>query len=129
MSLLEEIKMKRLFIKKTIVVIFTMAVIFSYTSCAGYLLDSSSKNPEISTSEEIVLGEKRENPFAKSLERSAGQEEAQANYVYFKIRTTNIENIEKLENLFETLNTIPLDYEIDEDKNIYNTLVNDGVEL
>ena len=128
MSLLEEIKMKRLFIKKTIVVIFTMAVIFSYTSCAGYLLDSS-KNPEISTSEEIVLGEKRENPFAKSLERSADQEEVQANYVYFKIRTTNIENIEKLENLFETLNTIPLDYEIDEDKNIYNTLVNNGVEL
>ena len=121
--------MKRLFIKKTIVVIFTMAVIFSYTSCAGYLLDSSSKNPEISTSEEIVLGEKRENPFAKSLERSADQEEVQANYVYFKIRTTNIENIEKLENLFETLNTIPLDYEIDEDKSIYNTLVNNGVEL
>ncbi len=56
--------MKRCFIQKMIVTIFVLAGTFSYTSCDGYLSGSESKKSEISTSEKIVLGKKRENPFA-----------------------------------------------------------------
>ncbi len=86
-------------------------------SCTNKIfdLDNEVDFPLVSSSEEIVLGAKRENPFKKSNSRSIAPDEQETNFVYFKIRTSNLENIEKLENLLGTLNTTPFDYEVIEE--------------
>lgn len=97
-----------------IVILINVLISLFCLSCSNEILniDNEFDFPLVSSSEEIVLGTKRENPFKKSNSRSIVSVEQETNFVYFKIRTNNLENIEKLENLLGTLNTTPLDYEV-----------------
>lgn len=92
-----------------IVILINVLISLFCLSCSNEILniDNEFDFPLVSSSEEIVLGTKRENPFKKSNSRSIVSVEQETNFVYFKIRTNNLENIEKLENLLGTLNTPP----------------------
>ena len=88
-------------------------------SCKNAVDLDENNNQKASSSEEIVLGAKRKNPFSISNERMALSSK-EINYIYFRIRLTDIENVEKLEMYTGDLNTVPLDYEIKEGGCIYN---------
>lgn len=102
--------------KKAFIILFSVFCLFS---CKNSLDLGENDNQKTVTSEEIVLGEKRKNPFSISNERMALSAE-EINYVYFRIRLTDIENAETLEKYTGDLNTVPLDYEIKEGGCIYS---------
>lgn len=64
------------------------------------------------TSEVVKLGKQRENPFLSSSRQATTNEEC--NYIYFRIRTDDFEKFEQIENILGELQTVPLDYEIEE---------------
>ena len=63
---------------------------------------------------EIVLGEKIHNPFTVTevQARSAAGTEITANYIYFRCRTKNQEELKWLSETNEIMSIIPLDREI-----------------
>lgn len=98
--------MKKCFLK--VLVVLSVLVLFS---CNNGLSMKPENIDKISFSEEIVLGEQRENPFLLSKARSVDST-VEANYVYFRIRTDVLENVEKIEDILGDLNTVPLDFEV-----------------
>lgn len=100
--------------KKRNISFLVVLLIFIIMSCNNNLGIENEiyKDTDVSQSEEIVLGVKRDNPFIVSDARSIIAEDIEPNYVYFRIRTDNIENIRPLETVLGELNTVPLDYEI-----------------
>lgn len=81
----------------------------------GCRLDTKNgiADDESFSSEEVVLGEKMQNPFSISAARSVDSS-VQPNYYYFKVRTNDYEKVIALEEKYGTLETIPIDYEIEE---------------
>ena len=73
--------------------------------------NNNEENVLIPVSDEIVLGNKIENPFSLKSERYLNSD-IKPNYYYFKIRTTSLEGIEQIKNICGDLNIIPYDYEI-----------------
>lgn len=88
-----------------------ISVILTLFSCSNEFVPDFLIENKISTSEEIVLGEKRENPFSISKVRSVDSAVV-PNYIYLKIRTNIVENVELIEAILGDLNTVPLDYEV-----------------
>lgn len=102
------------------VLFIALSFIFILSSCNNI----ETQNNEISElhedtfcinpKSEIVLGEKYENPFILSTiqSRSLTGEQIEANYFYFKCRTTDNEKTNWLNEKFGFLSIIPLDREI-----------------
>ena len=101
------------------IVIVTCTTIVSVSGCSNSILNESeitgtvlnSASEILCSSEEIILGAKRNNPFNISNSRNIN---TKANYVYFRVRTNILENIDLIEKNLGDLNTEPLDYEIKE---------------
>lgn len=64
------------------------------------------------TSEVVKLGSQRENPFLSSSRQAVTDNDC--NYIYFRIRTDDYEKFGQIENILGELQTIPLDYEVEE---------------
>ena len=97
--------------KKSFFIYFCISVILTLFSCSNEFVPDFLIENKISTSEEIVLGEKRENPFSISKARSVDSTVV-PNYIYLKIRTNIVENVELIEAILGDLNTVPIDYEV-----------------
>lgn len=97
--------------KKSFFIYLCISVILTLFSCSNEFVPDILIENKISTSEEIVLGEKRENPFSISKARSVDSTVV-PNYIYLKIRTNIVENVELIEAILGDLNTVPLDYEV-----------------
>ena len=76
-----------------------MVFAFSFTvltiSCNVNVESNNEENVLIPVSDEIVLGNKIENPFSLKSERYLNSD-IKPNYYYFKIRTTSLEGIEQI---------------------------------
>lgn len=87
---------------------------FMFFSCMNeFSVQTTSKleeSPVNESSEVIKLGSQRENPFTLLSRQVVADSEE--NYIYFKIRTNDFENLAKIENILGDLQTVPLDYEV-----------------
>ncbi len=100
----------------TFVLFFLLS--FFLGACDQVLTDSNLFLNEKNhcSSEELVVGTRRNIPFNPLNNRNNS---IKPNYVYFRIRTNNIENIEIIEQLLGDLNTVPLEYTILEGGCVY----------
>ena len=109
------------------VCILSAAIILSLNliSCSNIVELKKSENNCVveNANSEIVLGEKIENLFTieKVNARNAinGDEEVEANHIYFRCRTDNVDLQQWLSEKFDFLSIIPLDREIVEGGTIY----------
>lgn len=127
--------MKERYFKIFLLKIFLFGLILFTVSChfdGNKNLNSDdivqAKNPEetkdLQVSDEIVLGNKINNPFSIRTNRSIADEEP--NYFYFKIRTTKLEGIDNIKQVCGDLNIIPCDYEVIQGGSSFNENLGDA---
>lgn len=113
--------------KKSCLLLLSAAITASaiFTSCSNIAELNNSKNKYAieNIDSEIILGEKIENIFTidKVNARNAinGDEEVEANHIYFRCRTEDSDLQKWLSEKFEFLSIIPLDREILEGGTVY----------
>ena len=126
-----EMFMKKLFL--TAMAVASAAAVF-LAGCSDISESESDSEKQASEQEietlavenvnsEIVLGDKFENLFTieqvNARNAASGMEEVEANYIYFRCRSNDIEKQKWLNDRFELLSIIPLDREILEGGTIY----------
>ena len=97
-----------------------------FSSCSDFSVSDETEKKSVNAAieninSEIVLGEKFENLFTveKAQERAVEGEIIEANYMYFRCRSDNEDDIKWLSEKFDVLSIIPLDREILEGGTIY----------
>ena len=104
--------------------VVSASVFFTGCSNIADLNNSGNKCAVENINSEIILGEKIENIFTldKVNARNAenGDEEVEANHIYFRCRTEDADLQKWLSERFDFLSIIPLDREILEGGTIYN---------
>ena len=104
--------------KKSIV--FLSAVVLLTTACSNLPLENEEEDKIIqNVNSEIVLGDVIENPFSVSNLEARGLIVDDSNYIYFRCRSNNEEEVKWLTDQFGLLTQIPLDREIEESGTIY----------
>ena len=99
--------------KRTKKIVLALVAAVTLFGCKNQInvVDSSTNVIEKITSENILLGEKKNNPFSLQAARAANTN-VPPNYYYFRLRTDNIEKLETLKKSYPDLSTLPFDYEI-----------------
>lgn len=117
--------------KKILTSMFVFFAIGLFESCGFNVKVQNEKEKTISSDEiiienlnsEIILGEKFENLFTVDAVRSRSanpEEEIEPNFIYFRCRSDDKEEIKWLSEKFDFMSIIPLDREILEGGTFYN---------
>lgn len=101
-------------------IIFLSAVVFLTTACSVLPLENESEDRIIqNVNSEIILGDVIENPFSVSNLEARGLIVEDSNYIYFRCRSNNEEEVQWLTDQFGLLTTVPIDREIEESGTVY----------
>ncbi|MBO4857952.1 MAG: hypothetical protein J5527_05515 [Treponema sp.] len=104
--------MKKIRIINNVLITLFFSIAYLFLSCSinsenNYKIEDNKNQ----VSDEIILGNKIENPFSLKSERYLNSD-IEPNYYYFRIRTTTLEGIDIIKSICGDLNIIPYDYEV-----------------